>query len=211
MRAAAANTTAKDTGSNRSTVVAGDMSLPTINVVVPGTTPIYMNPNSLTLSVDLNGSIDADEDTAQIVSEEAYIENRSEVPVSVTVALTGAVDYSSNMRLSSSTTKDTGTTAKKAFVFFQMQAVTDPDNATWNKEYNASTDIVLGTNTKTRKNYITIAAPDTETGKDTKCYGVFRLTGDCTEKPKIAWDNSDGFSAQIVFTFKALAYNTQVN
>jgi hypothetical protein len=210
MSAAAANTTADNTGNQRSIEITGKMSLPTISVVVPTDKAIIMNPNSLTLSVDLKGSIDADETTAQIYSEPACIDNQSEVPISVTVAVTGAVDAVSNMKLTSSSTKDSGTTAKKAFVYFQMQAVkdSDPYSVKW-ADFDENKDIVLGTNTRTRKNYITLAAPDEN--KDTKHYGAFRLTGDCTEKPKIAWDKTDGFSAKIVFTFKALPYNTQVN
>ncbi len=31
---------------------------------------------------------------------------------------------------------------------------------------------------------------------------MFRLTGDCTESPKTAWDNDDGFTVNVAFTFK---------
>jgi hypothetical protein len=210
MRAAAANTAADD-GSQRSTKISGEMSLPIISVVVPTDTSIVMNPNNLSLSVNLDGSIDANDETAQIYSTPSSIENRSEVPISVTVAVTGAINTGSTLRLSSTTTKDSGTTAKRAFVYFEMQAVTDPNGASWDQEFDETKHIVVGTNTKTRKNYITLAAPD-ENGKATKCYGAFRLTGDCTEKPKVAWDTTtDGFTAKIVFTFKALGYNTQVD
>lgn len=31
---------------------------------------------------------------------------------------------------------------------------------------------------------------------------MFRLTGDCTESPKTAWDEKDGFTVNVAFTFK---------
>jgi hypothetical protein len=207
MSAAAATTS--NTGNKRTTTISAACAIPdvAIEVEVPSAVNSYLNPKSFT--VKLGGSVT----NAQIVTETAYVKNNSEVPISVSASITGSVKSGSTMTLRSDTTKNKNLTAKQAFVFFQMQAVTDPNpyNVDWDKEYDESKHIVVTTSTKTKKDFITLAAaPVDEDSDPTKCYGAFRLSGDCVTMPTDAWTTKDSFTAKIVFTVKALPYDTEV-
>jgi hypothetical protein len=178
----------------------------TIDVVVPSSEKVYVNPSKV--SVKLGGSIS----DAQIVTEVGYIENRSVVPVSVSASVSASVKSGSSMKFSSTSTKGSDSTAKLAFVFFQMQAVSDPESSiTWDQTYDESKHILLSTSTKSKTNFLTLAKYDAEDEDDTSNrFGAFMMSGDCVTMPKSAWTTKDGFTANIVFTFKALPYSTVV-
>jgi hypothetical protein len=206
MSAVAADT---ESVTNRALKITGTCSLPAITVVVPGTTSkTYINPKSV--AVSLSGSIS----NAQIVSAPTCIQNMSEVPVSVSVSVTGSIKSGSSMKLVKTSTAGSSSTAKQAFVFLQMQATeeSDPQKVKWTGTYDADKHIVLTTGTTTKKDYITLAAaPADESSAATKCYGAMLLLGDCIVLPKDAWTTKDGFTAKITFTFKALSYGTEVD
>jgi hypothetical protein len=192
---------------NSAIKVDGDCTVPDVEVLVSGVTKSYVNPNSL--SFELDGSIS----NAQIISGTSYVQNLSQVPLSVTASVTGAIKSGSDMKLVTTSTKGSTSTAKRAFVYFQMQAVTDPDpsEVAWDTEYDASKHILVTTGTKTKKNFLTLAAaPAEDSSEETKCYGAFMMSGDCIVLPKSAWTSSDGFTATVAFTFKPLSYDTVV-
>jgi hypothetical protein len=207
MSAVAADT---ESVTNRALKLTGACSVPTITVVVPGTTSkTYINPKSV--AVNLSGKIS----DAQIVSEPTCIQNMSEVPISVSVSIVGSIKSGSTMKLVKTSTKDSTSTAKQAFVFFQMLTTdqSDPwdDSLYWTGTYDADKHIVLTTSTTTKKDFITLdAAPADEDSDPTKCYGAMLLYGDCIILPKDPWTTKDGFTAKITFTFKALPYGTEV-
>lgn len=152
-----------------------------------------------------------------ITSAPASIHNLSAVPVNVSVTATGTVNEGSNMTLVGVSTDGTTSTAKRAFVYYEIQAAdadaveelesfTDPiDFWSWNgwdKEFDAEKHLVVRTTPKTKKNMAVLAAGDENAPEDSKCYGTFRLAGDCITWPKGGWDSAvDGFEVRVAFTF----------
>jgi hypothetical protein len=209
---ASAATSSNLVGNKASLKVTGTCNVPkiTISVVVPSSVKSYINPSKV--SVKLAGYIS----DAQIVTDTAYIENKSTVPISVSASVTGAIKSGSNMTLATkSTTETPDSTAKKAFVFVQMQAVSDPDPSVvdWDETYDAEKHILVTTSTKSKTDFITLDKYDADAEADgdvAKRYGAFLMTGDCVMLPADPWTSKDGFTAQIAFTFKPLSYDTVV-
>lgn len=167
-------------------------NLPEISVVVPTEAEVFINPYRLPIFVE------ADESTAQIVSTPAYIENKSVVPINVTVTVTGAAKEGSDMTLSSTPTEGAGT-RKKAFVYFEIQASNSVGQVNWDSEYDVEKHLIVRTTAKTKKNIVDLDAVD-----GTNRFGAFRLTGDCSTSPKGGWAETDGIDVEIVFTFMPL-------
>jgi hypothetical protein len=134
-----------------------------------------------------------------IFSDPVYIENKSEAPVSVSVSVTGSVNSGSSLVLSEKTTRRLKT--KAAFVYFEMLAVDDPENVEWSSGYSKRNHIlVLDGVTQEKTDYVTLGAVT----QDNR-YGAFQLNGDCVEFPTDdPWKDGDGFTANIVFSFKPL-------
>jgi hypothetical protein len=176
------------------TVIEATTSIPdiTINVVVPATANAYINPDGL--PVNINGKVSDN----QILSGEVCIENKSEVPVLVSASVTGSINSGSNMVFSETNARNL--TYKAALVFFQMQAVENPEleEVEWSNTYNSRKNILVTTGTNTKEDFITLGA-----GDEAERYGAFRLSGNCARKlTDDSWDDNDGFTAKIVFTFK---------
>lgn len=169
-----------------------------IDVVVPSGTRAYINPQRL--PVKIGGKIEA----SMIFSDEAHIENKSEVPVKVTASVTGSVKSGSDLTLAASSFDTAATTKKRAFLYFDMQAVSDPDSVQWVDDYDAERHLVVYTTTKTRKDIVTLAAGGEKAPDSAARYGAFRLAGICTDNPKSAWTSKDGVNVEVVFTFTAL-------
>ncbi len=176
----------------RSIKIRGSCTLPqiVIEVTVPTATRAYLNPSKV--SIRTNHTIS----DGQIISEPAYIENKSVVPVQVNASVTGKVKTGSTMVFSPTSTKGSSLTSKSAFVYFELQSATDPTSEPWSNSYDAGEHILVGTTQKTKNNVVTLGAAD-----EADRYGLFRLTGDCVESPEKPWSSRDGFYADIVFTF----------
>jgi hypothetical protein len=184
--------------SKYSTKITATATIPniTVAVTVPTGGSTYINPKQV--SANIAGKMQDD----QISSGPAWIENKSEVPISVSVSVTGSVNKRSNMWLSDTSTK--GSTSKEAFVYFEMQTVADPKNVTWDASYNADKHILVTYGTEEKEDYITIGA-----ASQAKHFGAFRLSGDCVAEPEDdPWTTRDSFTAKIVFTFKPLPYTS---
>lgn len=164
-----------------------------VQVTVPTSKNLYINPLGFPVKIGDNTV------NSQIITDPAYIENLGDTPVNVSVSVTGSLLEGSTMTLSSLSTKDVVTTSKKAFIYFEIKAVSDPDNVAWDSEYDVEKHVPVRIMTKTRKNIIELD----EAGGSTP-YGAFRLTGDCIKKPKIPWTTSDGIETVIAFTFKPI-------
>jgi hypothetical protein len=191
--------------------ITGTCSVPdvVINVVVPSSTKSYLNPSKA--AVQLGAIIS----NAQIVTETGYIENLSEVPVSVSASVTGTIKSGSTMKFATASTRDSESTAKEAFVFFQMKAVDasveDLSNVEWDSSYIEGQHIMVTTSTKSLTDFITLDKYDPNAEEDTgNRFGAFLLSGDCVILPTDPWTSKDGFSASIAFTFTALPYGTEV-
>lgn len=183
------------------TVINGSCELAEINVTVPTSGDIYLNPYKMPVEIDGESIND------QIVSTPTIIQNKSEVPLSVDVTVTGTVNEGSNMILSSTSMQDIVTTAKKAFIYFEIKPTSTDDSSTaaWDSEFDPQKHIVVRTVSRFKKKMITLAA-DGEDG----CYGAFRLTGDCVVSPRSSWTEADGISVEIAFTFHPLPIDTVI-
>lgn len=183
------------------TVITAKPYLPDIKieVVVPASGNVYINPNRLPIEVDT--SIE----NKQIVSDSLAIENLSDVPLSVSVEVTGTIKGGSDMGLASESTAGEDTTAKRAFMFFEIQSASDPSAVTWSNVYREDKHILIRESTRTGKNIIILGAAD-----QAKRYGVFRVNGDCVQNPRDAWTEKDGVKVEVAFTFSPLPVGTAI-
>lgn len=181
---------------NSSTKFTATYMAPKITVTVPATAEVFINPYQMPVVIDNK------ETDAQIVSTPVCIENKSEVPINVSVSATGKIKEGSNMRLVMTPTQGTTLTSKSAFVYFEIQAANsdDLDAVYWDDEYDATKHLVIRTYARTMKNIVALGAAGEE-----GCFGAFRLSGDCVARPKTAWTENDGIDVAISFTFTPLA------
>lgn len=181
--------------SKPSTEITGTYKAPEINVVIPSSAEVFINPYRLPVTIG------EEETDAQIVSSPACIENQSLVPISISISVTGAVKEGSNMRLVATSTQGTKLTSKSAFLYFEMQAADseDPNAVYWDDEFDPARHLVIRTTQKAMKNVVALGA-----GGEAGCFGAFRLSGDCVAHPKIAWTEDDGIDVTISFTFSPL-------
>ncbi len=187
--------------SSGNTVITAEPYLPDIKieVVVPASGNVYINPNRLPIEVD------ASIENKQIISDSLAIENLSDVPLSVSVEVTGTIKSGSDLRLASESTVGEDTTAKRAFMFFEIQSASDPSAVTWSNVYREDKHILIRESTRTGKNIIILGAAD-----QAKRYGVFRVNGDCVQNPRDAWTEKDGVNVEVAFTFSPLPVGTQI-
>jgi len=169
-------------------------NLPEISVTIPATAEIFINPYCLTL--DIGGQ----STNAQIISSPACIENKSEVPISVTVTLDSQLQQGSDIRLMADSTKGEDFTSKCAFVYFEMHAASSPNNVSWDSGFYEEKHITVREGeSRPRANMVTIAQAD-----QPDHFGVFRLTGDCVQTPREPWTENDSLDVKIMFTFAPL-------
>lgn len=168
-----------------------------VNVTVPGVTQSYVNPAKISFKATSNITVEG-----QIISLPYYIENNSEVPLSVSVSVKGTVKTGSDMTLCE--LEELSGTGKEAKVRFEMAKTSDPESSSWNSSTwsRDGVDLItipVTTATNSKENAIVLDQTDKQ-----EHYAVFHLTGDCTEDPDPAWKTTDGFYTDIVFTFKQL-------
>lgn len=200
----AASALEAETGNIRTVVITGTPRLPVISVKVPSTGKVFINPYGL--AVDMGWGED---ESGQIISTPGCIENRSEVPLLVDVSVSSSVREGSDMILSSTSTKGTDSTTKKAFIYFEIKAVgtNDPYEVRWDRTFDSEKHIILGNGaTKAKKEFLTLdpMTLDGETGK-VGC-AAFRLTGDAVRNPDTPWTDKDGVDVSVSFTFTPLDF-----
>lgn len=171
------------------TEVNAQCDLPEIRVTVPSTASIFINPYEMSVEIDGGASTD------QIISTPAAIKNESLVPLNVNVTITGYLKENCIMRLVAESVKDTDTTSKCAFIYFEMVA-SDSETGDWAETYDPEKHLLVRTGSRSMRNIVTLDAVDGD-----KPYGAFRLTGDCVAYPRTAWTEEDGLNAEIAFTF----------
>ena len=188
-------------GTNTSTKIDATTLVPEIIVVtVPTNADVVINPYEL--PVEINGSSVTD----QIVTTPVSLWNQSAAPVKVSVAVGCTVREGSDLYMLSYSTKGLHTTAKRAFAYFEIQATNDPDRVAWDSEYDSNKHLVVRDG-RSKKNIVTLDAGDENAPLNNKCYGAFRLTGDCVSNPKNEWTEQDGIDVVLTFSF-ALAPTT---
>lgn len=184
------------TNSSAKIEVQGMTELPKIVVTIPTGGQLFINPYQLPVEID------GESTTEQIVSSPVNIENGSKVPLNVDVTVVGTINEDSDMTLNTMTLKNLATTAKKAFIYFEMQAVSDPGQVEWDSAYNMSKHLLVRTTSSTKKSITTLEQADKPNH-----FGAFRLTGDCVPTPKSSWTEADGITVTIAFTFTPLKYD----
>ena len=178
---------------NSNTRIDALCSLPEIQVTVPATAEVYINP--FEIPVEINSAMISQ----QIISTPAAIENKSKVPLSVEVTLTGELWADSDMRLLPYSTK--GATSKAAFVYFEIHGSSGTTPAAWDEEFDAAKHAVLREGEgRPVKNIAILDQADKPNH-----FGAFRLTGDCVPSPRFPWTDADGLNAKIAFTFIPLS------
>lgn len=146
------------------------------------------------------------------------------------VALTG--EGAVAMKLATNTTKGVGSnpdaegyvppaTGKSAFVYLQAKSAADltGNAATVNaaaiaakyaawvaSDYNADTDVVVGTRAASKENIVTLRAAKMDAAgafEEFKAGSIalVRLAGDCVMSPTAAWTEDDSFKATIAYSF----------
>lgn len=184
---------AAEMGNRRSTEIEAVCSrLPEIRVTVPPAMNVVINPYKIPIVIQDKQVGD------QIISDPVALKNESEVPLKVSVSIETVIKEGSDMRLRSESTLDQGLTSKTAFIYFEIQAVSDPDNVAWNEKYDEEKHQVVRPGTRIKKDIVTLGAE----GKPLS-YGAFRLTGDCVAAPRSPWTEADRIDVSIAFTFKA--------
>lgn len=186
-------------GSN--TVITAKPYLPDIKieVVVPTSGNVYINPYRLPVKVD--GNIE----NKQVISDTFSIENQSEVPLKVDVEVTGKIKSGSSMGLLNQSAATVTTTTKKAFMYFEIHAVSDPSAVTWDSAYDANKHVVVRETGKTQKGIVML-----DSGDNAKHFGAFRLTGDCIQNPREEWTEKDGVTVEVIFSFSPLPIGTAI-
>lgn len=186
-------------GSN--TMITAEPYLPDIKieVVVPTSGNVYINPYRLPVEVD--GNIV----NKQVISETFSIENQSEVPLKVDVEVVGKIKSGSSMGLLSQSTATVTTTAKRAFMYFEIHAVSNPSAVTWDSAYDADKHVVVREAERAKKDIVRLDSAD-----NAKRFGAFRLTGDCVQNPREEWTEKDGVTVKVVFSFSPLPVGTAI-
>lgn len=188
----------------RGTVITGIARMPVIDVVVPANVNILINPLEMPVSIGDGVSTD------QILCSPAYILSKGDIPLKVDVAVTGRVYPDSDMNLVSSPTYGSGT-QKNAFVYFETQRSDWEYDVLveWAPAYDPMKHIVISNGTTlTKKNLVTL--PPYTDGMyglpPENAYVWFRLAGDTVIDPASKWNEKDGLSVTVVFTFTPISY-----
>lgn len=167
-------------------------NLPEIQVIVPATAEVFINPFEVPVEID---SVSL---AQQIVSTPAAIENKSDVPLSVTATLTGELWENCDMRLVTYSTEKL--TSKAAFVYFEIHAASGTSFTAWDSEFDSAKHVAVREGEgRPVKDLVTLDQADKPDH-----FGVFRLTGDCVRNPRTPWTEDDGLNVKIAFTFTPL-------
>ena len=162
----------------------------------------------------------------QISTKPLFVINEGDVALYVSAAVTTAVNSGSDLRLT--TEKPSAEdTSKSAFVYLQMAPteLTDADKvssgntvdpakgnkvyAEWEQDYDEDADLVLQNDKEVKKeNMVRIEKSTVVTGQNASItwskgsVAMYRLAGQVTAEPREAWVATDGFKANVAFTFK---------
>lgn len=219
----AADTTIDDTtGLATGAEITGEteVKVPTIEVVVPSTTTIVINPFSLSYE-STDKSITGN---SQIISAEQEIQNKSDVALAVNVAsLTATPSTAGDTAPKIVTAAPTKSTGKEVFLYLEVQNNDTAFETTYNTKSTqqlVATDSVSDTTGKTKaaskENIITVPAKvDDSTASKVK----FKFGGSVVTNPVIVntdktttqnpWTDADKVTVSLKFTFTPQAAATE--
>ncbi len=158
--------------------ITGTTQVPKIEVVVPTTGSVILNPYAMAVTVD--GAAKKD----QIIGAIQAIENKSEIPIKVGGKITGTAEGATLVDSIADQTK------KQVKLDFKIDkgtsATADPSGAT-------------AVTLKTTAQDITEVELDEAGG--TNAFATFQLSGEATTNPSEVWSTGDTIGATIAFTF----------
>lgn len=186
----------------RGTVIEGDARLPIIRVVVPTRAEVLINPYQMPVEID------GETRREQILCTPAVIASTSDIPLKVSITITGAVKEESDMTLATAPTGGAGT-SKSAFVYFEIVQSNSDDviSSLWAKAYDPAKHIPVVPGTPQTRTDIMTLPPMTKDNEVARGgYAQFRLTGDAVWNPTTEWSRKDGINVIVAFTFTPVPY-----
>lgn len=166
---------------------------PVINVVLPTSARVVVNPYGLAVNVDGVSSTD------QIVSAATPIVSYSSVPVAVLASAVGLPDPGSEAVFVSAPPSE-GAWGKELFLFAEFQNALDQyGSAFWSGTYTGAPNQLPVTGGAPMQ-VLTLAEGDV-----TPSYGAFRLFGAAATAPANPWSAEDTINVTLTFTFVPLA------
>lgn len=198
-------------------VITGNYKEVRLAVSVPSTGKAVINPYGLPIALNDTYSI-----SGQGISNAAplTVQNRSAVPLTVDVSITGAVLGNFAFETGSSiSTTETGNKGLVKFEMFPAPALTEAtlenedtliggfaalDSANALPSGGVQVKGVTGT-PDAATNIMTLREGDENGSLQAGGAAYFRLTGQAVKKPNTAWAAADGFTATIAFSFSPSA------
>lgn len=175
------------------TVLTGRVQEPTINVTVPESGTIILNPYRIAIPMG--------EETVseQVISDTQYIVNHSDVGISVGATVVGTT--TGNVQLVPESTAQETEPANNAFLYLEMQAAVPEEEGVleWTPYDASKNNQIIATQEETSKSRMLVleAPADSQTGT----WGAFRMLGDLSSLPKELWSADDGVNVTVTFTF----------
>ncbi len=163
-------------------------SSPEINVLVPETGEVVINPYCMEVEVD--GELVRD----QVSSPVYTIENNSEVPVMVDAAAQASFYKNSGASLVSRV-PDKDAAQKELFLYLELQS----EYNMWEPSYSDASNQMLIGNGEIRKTGMLAV--------DAAGQAYLRFSGAASPNPQESWSADDGLNVTLIFTFSSLANN----
>lgn len=214
---------------SKSTELTGGYIAPTIDVSVPTNGSIGINPYAINYQIpDTQVKIY----NQQVVTEPLIMKNNSDMDLNVTAKALATLPTDSEGTVTSgiklvaaeNLVDPAEATAKNVFMALQAtvaygvtyDTTADTINtkyATWASgalNYNASTDLVIGTKEASKANMVMLKSAIYDVENDaTRCVdggaAFLRIAGKVKEDPKVAWSDGDTLTVTLTFTFKPTA------
>jgi hypothetical protein len=205
---------------NRSLKVTGAYQAVTINVVVPTTGTVIINPYALPVEIgkDADG-VAVKAENKQIVTKPLAIKNQSDIDLNVNVSTTTALTGS--LKLATTAIADTDT-SNSAYIYMAIEPTTitgskdDVTEASYIDTYKGQTwtepgddvknSVLLKSGTQSLPGATTLTKASYEDDGTFKEYAsgsiaFIGFTGTCVTEPKTAWTTKDGLTCTVAFTF----------
>lgn len=177
------------------TTVTSTMQAPTIKVTIPTTGSVVINPYGMKYRDSYNTV-----HTDQIISATYYIENASNVDLSVDVSAVGTAGYGSKATFASSPLKETEKN-NALFMYVDFVNIASKYNSvTWPSAYSTSnkTQVVVSSTQAKAEDVLTLSAARSTYAPT---YAAFRVTGEAAKSPEVPWGSTDNVTVKIAFTF----------
>lgn len=199
------------TSADNALEVSGSLTAPTIKVVLPTAGSMVMNPYQLKVQFTGDGETSNQDHTEQVLYKSQFIQNQSNVPMKVSVTVTGKLGADADKITFASAAFKGNETTKSVYLFLQQKvadaAAPDAHTIDWeDAKYNKATDVLIGTKAVKLENFATLDAATMTSGAVTSCSALaYRLNGSLTTAPSTAWTADDKIDVTIAYSFATIA------